>query len=132
MKKHIKIPVHLYTLGKAIGVVSALLTIFMAFLPWGAAVNEKGQDSLVMGLQGDGKITLVLGAIAIILLISKRCPHIFAAILGIIVAIIAYIDIWTMNQVVTEMTAYIGYGLYFTLAGGIGIFFGGILEMSKK
>lgn len=56
-------------LGRLIAVISAVVLIIAAFLPWGSVLGLA-----VRGTEGDGVITIGLGIISIVLLLIKKVP----------------------------------------------------------
>ncbi len=123
-------------LGKTIALISAILLILGSFLSWGTSVID-GNPAVIYGLEGDGKITIALGALATVLLILKRPPHWFVFMLGVIAATIGVIDYLAMRDAVSQfqspaISGSIGIGLYLIAPAGLAIMVGTFIEMIKK
>lgn len=76
-----------------------------ALLPWASFLGAS-----VYGIEGDGVITLIAAAAATALVLWRRHPAL-AAVLGVVVLVVGFVD-WTRLAAV---------GLYLTVIGGAGI-----------
>lgn len=122
------------SLGRLIGLAGAALLAIGAFLPWGkimGIIEAKGID-------GDGKITLGIGIIAIILLLIKKAPLWISLILGVVALAIGGYDFYAMTTVDKELglelaelaelaKVTVGSGLYLTVLGGLALTVGPIV-----
>jgi hypothetical protein len=117
--------------AKKMAVIFAFLLIVGAFLPWGITGGENLMKAYVMGIEGDGQITLICGALSIILLMFRKRPHFIAFILGLVAAGIAAIDINTMYTAAEKVSGKVGYGLYLTVVAGIGLMISTRIEMLR-
>jgi hypothetical protein len=119
--------IKLLNMGRVIALLSIILLIVSAFLPWGKTANVS-----VNGMTGDGFITISAGVIAFILLLIKKVPLWIPLILGIIVLTTGIIDYTAMRETVKEINGNVGIGLYGTILGGAGIIVGSVIAMFKK
>jgi hypothetical protein len=119
-----------FSTGKKVALGSAILLGLAAFLPWGTALGLIS----ISGMEGDGKITIGIAVIAIVLLLIKKVPVWIVTILGILATVIGVVDYSSMSDVTNEISASVGIGIYLTVAAGAGMIVGTIMEMvaSKK
>jgi hypothetical protein len=125
-------PRHIYSVGKAIALISSFVLMIATMLPWGVITDKTGQESIITGLAGDGKITIVLGAMSVILLILKKAPHWLVIIFGLMAMAIGIIDLIAVMGVTKTALGYVGSGLYATAIAGLGIVVGTLIEIFKK
>lgn len=125
-------PTHLYSPGKIIALISSLALMIVSMVPWGVAMNKAGEKVVVTGLKGDGKITIILGAIAIVCLLIKKIPIWVALILGLATTGVGIIDLLAVLKATKPVSGTVGYGLYITLFSGLGMIVGSLLELFKK
>ncbi len=95
-----------------LAMVSAVVLCGSAFLSWGSVATES-----VVGIQGDGMITLFLGIAAILFLLKRRLPLYIPTILGLLAFAVALWDYLSISEVMLKLTitSSIGLGLYLTL-----------------
>lgn len=123
----------LFEIEEIIVGISAIFLIVGAFLPWGIAGSYSKS-----GLEGDGKIIIGLGAIALtILLIDtfiREISAIVPLILGLAAGIIGIIDWTAMYKAVTkpEVSGEVGIGLYLVIASAAGIVIGAIVDLLRN
>lgn len=110
-----------------------LIILISAFLPWATLSMGYYSDS-VMGMEGDGLITLflgggilVLGAIYMMVRNNKAKDALLitCAILGLLTTIIALMDTLNISDISTESSRVgvgitVGVGMILTLVGGVG------------
>ncbi len=104
----------LKTRAEKVGLIGGILIIVGSMLPWGTAIGLE-----VSGLEGDGKITYILGILSIILVGLTswgKKNKIGQPILGILVILIAGN---VFLKILDVPLASPGSGLYLTLLGGI-------------
>jgi|GEM_PF-2780613 len=122
----------LYSVGRIITLVSSFALMISAFIPWGVSLNMLGEKVIVNGMEGDGILTFVFGALAVILTIISKAPYWLVLILGLLAAGIGAIDFYSMYLVTNGIIGYVGYGLHVTLIAGIGIIVGSLIEICSK
>ena len=118
------------TVPQRISAIAILMTLLAAFLPWASVFGIS-----VIGVEGDGAITLVIAlAGAVILALTTgvvgkpRAPgnwsHIALVVLAALVALVGLVD----------MNGFAAIGLYLTLFAGITWVVGAVwqLSLSKK
>lgn len=132
-------------IGLVIGVFAAL-TAVAAFLPWvSGAISVNGLGSSDASTKAtDGVLTLIMAVVAGIFgvvstLTTKRSPlhltaGIIALVLGLLVVVIAFIDIADVQDTADKLGAAfeVGIGLWLTLAGGIGLAVAGVAGIVKR
>ena len=117
---------------KMIGLVSAVLMIASAFLPW-AKVEFLGISKSMNGFMGEmggnpGALIVLLGALsALFIYLGKKWSNIVAIIFGLLGTL------WALKQMndvkdMGEMVS-IGIGIYLIMIAGIGVAVGGIMAM---
>lgn len=117
---------------KMIGLVSAVLMIAGAFLPW-AKVEFLGISKSMNGFMGEmggnpGALIVLLGALsALFIYLGKKWSNIVAIIFGLLGTL------WALKQMndvkdMGEMVS-IGIGIYLIMIAGIGVAVGGIMAM---
>ncbi|MFB6187709.1 MAG: hypothetical protein ABEI86_12695 [Halobacteriaceae archaeon] len=115
-----------YTGSELLGLVSAVVTVIAAFLPWITAGVEAGPVNIQTsntGIEGLGIITLVLAVIAIGSILVLRWENRGAIITGISGLVVAIISLWKFVDISGVVSP--GIGLYLTLISGIGILVAG-------
>jgi len=118
------------TAGVVMALFGALFTVIGSILPWAKVESMFGSVSKA-GIDGDGKITLVIGIVGLMMAVwAGFSDHrsLTIAVLGIglagaIVAISA-IDLNNASRILAEASnkyaiASVGAGLYLVLAGGL-------------
>jgi len=131
------------TYAEALGIISGLLCIAGAFLPWLVKSYFFSPEGTVYtgGIERYGLYTLVLAVIAIILLIigmrrtDKKITNIGIILLGLLIISIAAVDGYDITGLVkgeANMSADIGIGLYLTAVTGIGLILSGIWNFKIK
>lgn len=93
---------------------SAIVVVIAAFLPWASLFGLS-----VSGINGDGKLTLVLALIGLAALaasrgigpvaMERRAMHITELVAGALVAVIGLVDLRSISAI----------GLYLTLLAGV-------------
>lgn len=126
--------------AEILGVISALLILIGAFLPWATASTIFGSVS-VSGIDRDGMITFILSVMAIGVIyygrqrLKRKNSGVGLLIVGFIIVIIALVDGVGVAEISKDIDiAYIqiGIGLYLTGIGGFGLIISGIWNSSKK
>ena len=114
---------------KMIGLVSAVLMIAGAFLPW-IKVAFIGTMNGFMGEMGGnpGALIVLLGGLsALFIFLGKKWSNILAIVFGLLGTL------WALKQMndVKDMGAMasIGMGIYLIMIAGIGVAIGGIIAM---
>lgn len=124
--------------------VGVALVVVGSFLPW-ASVSALGQELTVDGMDGDGPLTLIGGALVGALALAAhlqrpaRWKVITALVLAALVTLVAVIDVVDVNNRVAEvegdfavdLEASIGIGLWLVLAGGVVATVGTALTLPK-
>jgi len=113
------------TIPQLLSFAAAAAVIIGALLDWAVIQTILGSISAT-GMEGDGKLTAILAAIAGALLLRKSAGATLGAAItfAIVVAIAAY-DYGNVQSAIdnvntTVAKASVGVGLYLTLIGGIG------------
>jgi len=118
-----------------LSILSGLLLVAGAFLPWATLSNSLGASYTITGIEADGIFTIVIGAVIVLvsyLLIIRKAKGkksgIGLFVVGLVALVIGAIDTMGVNQVIEEkksvmaqsgIAAHVGIGLYLTLIGGI-------------
>ena len=114
--------------SEQVSLVGAALTVVGAPLPW-VSVSFVGASVSATGLDGDGVITLVLAAIAGVVLLARdwdEMDRIGVLALGGLVAVIGVFDLLGLPGAASP-----GIGLYVTIVGGIVLATGGWMGYSN-
>ena len=138
-----KLPLNL-SKGQMIIGIAGILTVIGSLLPW---VKIMGMISIA-GTDGDGMVTLIAGALAIVAIFIKKIPIWVTLLIGVLVLGVMGYDGYKLydSSSGAEMGDFaggenpfggmdlvsIGIGAYMTVVGGIGIVVGAIMEMKKK
>ncbi len=126
-----KKPFLIFEVEEFIVVLSAVALIAGSFLAWGQTPNYTA-----LGTNGDGLITLGLGALAIVFLIidliSKKIPSWVPLILGIFALAIGMVDFKAISTAVAPYEGTVGPGVYLTLIASLGIIVGSILDIYRS
>lgn len=123
MNKH-----KIFTIGRTIALVGAILLAVSAFLPWGKSAHVS-----VTGIGGDGLIQISIGILAFLLLFVKRITIWFSLFLGVVGLTIGIIDFVAMYNAIQKVTeGAMGIGLYTTLGATGGIVIGTIVEILEE
>jgi hypothetical protein len=121
----------LFEIEEIIVGISAILLIVAAFLPWGSAEGYS-----TSGLNGDGRIIIGLGAIAVTLLFIdvfvREISAVVPLILGLAACAIGIIDYVTMARVVSEFAGQVGIGLHLVIASSVGIVVGAVVDVIRN
>ncbi len=117
----------IFTAGRTIALLSAILLGVSAFLPWGQSPHVT-----VNGMVGDGLITISIGILALLLLFIRKIPIIISLFLGLMGIMIGVVDFAAMYDTTKQIDGHVGAGLYFTVIGGIGIVLGTVVEMAEE
>ena len=121
--KHNKI----FTLGRSIALISAVVLALSAFFTWGS--NDYAS---VNGLVGDGMITVTIGILAFLLLYIHRVTIWISLIIGLIGLGIGIIDFYAMYIAAHSIDGTVGIGLYAVVLGSSGIVVGTIIEIVEE
>lgn len=131
------------TLWPFVGMLSAVVVIIGAFLPWAKVMGFIS----VSGIDGDGTITFGAAAISCILIFLKKTPFWITLLLGVVVLATSGYDYYNMMQATSGMPAgvegevnpfaelaamSVGIGLYLTMLGGLGMLAAPIISLVKK
>lgn len=123
MNKH-----KIFTAGRTIALIGAVLLAVSAFLPWGKSAHVS-----VTGIGGDGLIQISIGILAFLLLFIKRITIWFSLFLGVVGLAIGIIDFAAMYNAIQKVTeGEMGIGLYTTLGATAGIVVGTIVEIFEE
>lgn len=107
---------------------SAILLVVAAFMPWGSSANAS-----ITGIEGqDSLFTIGIGIVALITLVIKRVPNFIPLILGVAAFAIALNDFFAMSQLTKALEGGVGYGLYLTVLGSLGVFLGTTIEVIRS
>ena len=118
----------LFTVGRTIALIGAILLAVSAFLPWGKSAYVS-----VTGVEGDGLIQISIGILAFLLLFIRRITIWFSLFLGVAGLAIGIVDFVVMFDAVKKVTeGAVGIGLYTTLGATIGIVIGTIVEIFEE
>lgn len=118
----------LLRLEEFIVAVSAVVLIVAAYLPWGSTENVT-----VLGVFGkDTIITIGIGILAILFLLTKKIPTWVSLILGLIALGTGVNDYVSLSNVLQGNGGTIGSGMYLTLLGALGVVVGSILDMLRS
>ncbi|MBL4694882.1 hypothetical protein JKY72_05950 [Candidatus Gracilibacteria bacterium] len=108
--------------------VSAIVLILAALLPWGSTENVT-----VLGIFGDDTfITIGVGILAILFLLTKKIPTWISLLLGLIALGTGINDYIALSNVFEGNGGSVGSGMYLTLLGGLGVVVGSILDMLRS
>lgn len=108
--------------------ISAIILIVAAFLPWGSSANAS-----ITGIAGtDSLATIGIGILALITLLMRNIPNFIPLILGIAAFVISLNDFVIMNKLTNALEGSVGYGLYLTLLGSLGVFIGTAIEVIRS
>ena len=112
------------TTAEQVGIGGGVLAVIGAFLPWASFMGMS-----VNGLDGDGAITLILGAAAgavILLREWEQVDQIGVGVLGLLTLGIGYMDYSDIDSLASgsqtsglSLSISPGIGLYLTILGGI-------------
>lgn len=124
------VPFHAMSPQRIVAIIGAAVLALGSLLDW-ATVSIGFGEIGVAGTEGDGKITLIAGIVAMILLLTGQ-PQIGAPI-AIVGAVVALYDWWHINSKFAESggTAQVGIGLYLCIAGGAAAGIAGLLPEQK-
>lgn len=123
MSKH-----KIFTIGRTIALLGAILLAVSAFLPWG-----KSATASVTGVGGDGLIQISIGILAFLLLFIKRISIWFSLFLGAVGLTVGIIDYTVMNEAVQKvLEGEVGVGLYTTLCASVAIVIGTVVEIFQE
>lgn len=126
--KKTKLHHKIFSVGREIALGSAILLIISAFLYWGHTPNES-----IRGIEGDGKITIILGLLAFIFLFIRRISLWISLALGILALAIGSIVLIQVLDVVREVPGNkVGAGLYMGILASFGIVLGTIGDLLVK
>ena len=120
------------TIGRTIALVSAILLIVSACMKWGHILNEEVY-AFARGYEGDGKITIILGLFAFILLFIRKIPIWVSLILGIAALAVGVVVLNSINDAIRTSSDFgANAGIYLSLIASAGIIVGSIVEMVRK
>jgi hypothetical protein len=118
----------IFTIGRTIALLGAILLAVSAFLPWGASAYIS-----VTGTGGDGLITIAIGILAFLLLFIKRITIWFSLFLGAVGLTIGIIDFVAMlNATKLVVEGVVGIGLYSNMLASLGIVIGTVIEIFQE
>ncbi|MFA5820760.1 MAG: hypothetical protein WC873_01490 [Candidatus Gracilibacteria bacterium] len=121
----------IFEIEEFIVALSAVVLIAGAFFAWGQTPNYSA-----LGINGDGLITIGLGALAILFLIidliSEKIPPWVPLIFGILALAIGLIDYNAISTKVEPYNGSVGPGIYLTLIASLGIITGSILDIYRS
>src|SRR5262245_52527187 len=113
------------------------LVVIGSFMPWASVTSIFGTISIA-GTQGDGKITLVLGLIIVVLAILELSGTAggirwVTLIFGFLAAGAGVLDMTNVSSRLGEAASdvvqpAVGVGLYAVVAGGVAVIAGGFLK----
>lgn len=110
-----------------VAVVAALLLITAAFLPWGSSANSE-----ILGIEGsDSMMTIALGILALVTLLIKKVPNLIPLILGLLAFSVGINDYVAMAKITQALGGKVGYGLYLTLIGSLGVVLGSGIDIIR-
>lgn len=117
-------------IDRTLGIVGILCVVTGAFLPWATW----GSISIA-GIEGDGRVTLLLGIVAGVLLVGfpggKRSAC--GSLLGFLIALIGCYDALDVTRIAPfGIRARVGVGLFGTIAGGLIMVASGIISLRKR
>jgi hypothetical protein len=116
-----------------LGIVGAALAIIGSFTTW-AKVGESGFVFRVRGLSGDGKITIALAIIALMLFavaLANGSRGLFIA--GLVVMLLATaVFVYHFIRIGKDGFGFVGIGLYLGVIGGAVAVVGSILGISAR
>jgi len=122
---------------RLVALVGAVMVVLGSFLDW-ATVDSAFGSLGVGGMEGDGKLTLVAGLVAgvLLLLVRGRAGGIVGAVLLAIAALIGFVDYGNVQEMVDAVEsefarASVGVGLYLVIAGGILGVVGSVLSLKS-
>jgi len=122
--------------GPAIELVGGALVTIGSFMPWAGVATVFGTLS-VNGTEGDGKITMVIGLVLVLLAILELTgasnTRIAALVLALIAAGVGGYDLVNASDKIADVgneyaRASVGVGLYAVVAGGVLAVVGGFLR----
>lgn len=122
-----KQPEKILTPGRCIALASTIFLVIGAFMPWGYT-----EVASVNGLTGDGKITLIIGVLAFLLLFIKRVPTWVSLILGAMAFTVGIVSMVSLHHLVGPINGKIGTGLYLTILTGLGMVIGTFFEIIEE
>lgn len=113
---------------EVIGIISAILLIAAAFIPWGKTPNVT-----ILGIEGnDSKITIAIGLIALLALLFRKIPTIIAFVLGIAAILTGFYDYQEISRVTGQMGGTVGPGLYITILAANAIIVCSVIDMLRN
>ena len=122
-----KLKEEVFTAGRTIALMSAILLGISAFLPWGQSPYVS-----VSGLTGDGLITVSIGILAFLLLFIKKISIWVSLMVGAMGFLVGMVDFFAMSDAVNQIDGTVGPGLYLTVISSIGIVIGTIVEIAEE
>ena len=120
--------------------IGAVMVVVGSLLPWVKATAPFVGTIEVAGTDGDGKITLVLGAVMALGLIRSAGWRVVATLAAVVAAGIALYDISDASDAIDEaervgegmVAASVGIGLYVVLAGAVVGFVGAVRAAARS
>lgn len=91
--------------------VCAATISISAALCWGSVATES-----VIGIQGDGIITMIIGIIALFCLAMRCVPLYVSILIGLVALGVSGWDYFSVSKVMQEINGSVGIGLYLTMA----------------
>lgn len=120
--------------------IGTIVVAIGAFLPWGSVDNVS-----ITGMDGDGKITLAIAIVVLLMLFIKRISLWISMGLGALTAIIGVVQTVSLTQKIDEIksmfassligpeiTGRIDFGVYLTIVGSALIVFGTFIQWIKN
>ena len=83
--------------GEIVTIISSILLILGAFLPW-----VKAGWISYSGLEKDGMFTAIIGLVIVIILLCKKSPKLFIIIAGFISALISFVDLVDAYSIISN------------------------------
>jgi hypothetical protein len=122
--------------GPALELIGGGLVLLGSFLPWASVATVFGTVSL-NGIEGDGKITMVLGLVLVLIAVLELTGSADTRVVALVVAFIAVAiggyDLLNAGDKLSAASneyarASIGVGLYAIVGGGILAVVGGFMK----
>jgi hypothetical protein len=127
--------------GPAIAAVGGGLVLIGSFMPWASVATAFGTVSIA-GTEGDGKITLVIGLVMVLLSVLELTGNVLIVglptrVLGLIAAFgaagVGSYDLVNVSNNLSSVSsefarASIGIGLYAVVGGGVTAIVGGFMD----
>jgi len=123
-----------FSVPEVLGLLGATLAGVATVVPWVTATVGAGPVRTVVlttGIQGIGIPTLLLAILAAVAILTPGLgPEraVATALVGVAMAAVGVVGIVRISSVVSSGVVSPGIGLYLTVAGGLALLIGGLLE----